>query len=144
MTFISVQEDRFLTDVLKTWQDFFKSDIAFDGVKFLVKQPDKDVGFELPSIVLKRVSEETWKLSRPRGYFGNWNNTATEVNDLYGYTYNTMYQFDIYCTTIADINKYSSLVYGKLKSPDGSDVFADGRVSESLIPLKDFAPGGQT
>lgn len=64
MAFLSVPEDRFLTDVLKTWLVLFTSDVEFNEVNVTPKQPDVDSEFQVPSLVLKRVSEEDWALTR--------------------------------------------------------------------------------
>lgn len=140
MTFVSIQEQDFLTSILKTWITLFSSDTAFWKVKVLPKFPDKDIEAKLPCIVVRRVSDDKWRLLRNSGYFWNIEGaTPEEIWRLHWYTYLAMYQFDIYATTIESMTQIASKVFAKLKSPDNSDVFADFRVWESCITLKDFS-----
>ena len=139
MAFVSVPEERFLINVTKTWLKFFSADVNFSDVNILPVNANIDNDFQLPSLVLRWVSDEKWTLSRLSGLHSTKIEGQTEVK-LRGYTYMTMYQFDLYTKTISDQNRLSSLIYSKLKSPTGADVFSAYGVKELIeIPLLDFA-----
>lgn len=118
MAFVSVQQETLLTDIIKTWINHFTSTWNFAGVNFRVDTPDTDIDLKLPLVVLKRVSNDTWSINRNAWYFWiNWwdaNNQTT----LYWYTYNSLVQFDIMCTTISECNKIQGFIYKALQ-PSG-------------------------
>ena len=55
MAFISVPEERFKTDVLKTRVSFLKTDENLAGVAVLTRRPDVDISLKLPNITISRV-----------------------------------------------------------------------------------------
>lgn len=140
MAFTSVPEERFLNDVLKTWIMYFKDDTNFSTLKLMPRNPDKDEGFDVPCLVVKRVSDQDWALTRMSGYHGRIEaDDPDEVGRLQGYTYMTTMQLDLYTTSINEQNSWSSLINQKIKSGLGHDVFANGGPTQTVIPLKDYA-----
>jgi hypothetical protein len=146
MVFITVPEERFKTDVLKTRISFLKNDEELSGVTVLSRRPDVDIWLKLPNIVISRVWKEDWELARLSGYHWESKRVATdspeEVWQLKGYTMTAMRQFDIMTKTIWEMNKIASIVERKLKSNDKSDIFANdwaGLPQTTVIPILDFA-----
>lgn len=141
MPFVTVPEDRFLTDILKTWITFFSSDVGFAQIPVRPDHPDVDTAFQLSCLVVKRVPPENWSLARLSGHHGSFPNADdAEVSVLKGYTYDAQYQFDVLAKSIAECNRVRGLVLQKLKNPAGGDVFANDDASVlGIIPVKDFS-----
>ena len=64
MSFLSVPEERFIFDVMRTRIMYFKSDENFALVNILASMPDIDESFKVPSLVLKRVAQDSRKVTR--------------------------------------------------------------------------------
>lgn len=130
MAFVWVQQETLLTDIIKTWIKFFKDTWDFQGINFRVTTPDTDKDLVLPLIVLKRVSNDTWSISRNGWYYWiNWGDATTETT-LYWHTYSSLMQFDIMTTTITEANRIEWLLY---KSLSPSSFW-----SRTQIPLRTF------
>lgn len=145
MAFISVPEERFKTDVLKTRIAFLKNDEELSGVTVLSRRPDIDIWLKLPNIVIYRVWKETWELARLSGYHGDSRRSPVdEPNQMWqlkGYTMTAMWQFDVMTKTVWEMNRISSVIERKLKSTNKVDLFAIdwfGLPQMTVIPLLDF------
>lgn len=137
--FRSVPEERFITDVHKTLLSYFAKDPELLGVKVMPKYADESVLFTEPTLLIFRTDLESWDLDRTSGFYGyNDKEGDTTKKYLYGYTYKTTFQFDIYGNTRVRVNDLTSLVYKKLRSFGGADVFANGGPTTTQIPLRDF------
>ena len=64
MTFVSIPEERFMEDVLKTWIEYFKTEPQLAGLNVTPKQPDETTTFSYPSMVVTRIAQETFALAR--------------------------------------------------------------------------------
>ena len=67
--FVTVPQQAFLTDVLKTWLSKLQDTVG-STVNVLPKYPDLNESLKLPVLVLTRVSDETMVLARNSGFFG--------------------------------------------------------------------------
>lgn len=67
MAFVTVPQQTFLTDVLKTWIQALQTAVT---VEVTPKHPDINKELKLPVLVLNRVSDETMVLARNSGFFG--------------------------------------------------------------------------
>ena len=116
MTFVSIQQETLLTDIIKTWIKYLTDTGEFLWIAFKLDTPDTDIDLKLPLIVLKRVSNDTWSVNRNGWHFRvNWWDATTETT-LYGYTYSSMIQFDIMTTTNTESNKIQGALYKALES----------------------------
>ena len=131
MAFVSVLKEDFLEDINKTWITFLQNSWLFTWIDFKVNMPDTDKNLKLPLIVLKRVSDDKWTLSRNNWYFGTRNNTNVLERQLYGYTYSAMIQFDIMTTSTWECNRIQGLLYSVLQPELIS--------YRTIIPLRHFA-----
>ena len=142
MAFISVPEERFKTDLLKTRIGFFKNDPELAGVSVLSRLPDIDTWLKLPNIVIARVGKEKWGLSRLSWY--HWDSkrstldSPNEVWQLKGYTLNAMRQINIMTKTIWEMDRISAIVERKLKQPEILANDWAGIQKWTVIPLLDF------
>ena len=131
MTFVSVQQETLLTDIIKSWVYYLNNTWNFIGVTFRTDTPDTEIQLTLPIIVLKRVSNDTWSNNRIGWYHWiNWGTSST-VNTLYWYTYSSLLQFDIMWTTTTECNKLQGFLYEALK---WSSIW-----SRTHIPIRRFA-----
>jgi len=130
MTFISVQQETLLTNIIKSWVYYLKNTWNFAGVNFRNTTPDTEIDLVLPIIVLKRVSNDTWSNNRIWGY--HWTNWDSEdsINTLYWYTYTSLIQFDIMWTTSTECNKLQGFLY---KALQWTSIW-----SRTHIPIRDF------
>lgn len=139
MSFTSVPEERLQLDILQTLITFFSEDPKFAELEVTPNHPDKDTEFKIPSLVVKRVSNEDWALSRLSGFHGYFNTKSDRsIARREGYTFSGLYQFDLYTANITDQMRYSGLIYSKLKSPTGQKVFANNSPRIIYIPVYDF------
>lgn len=146
MVFISVPEERFVTDVMKTWLTFLKDVPEFANVNILPRQPDVDVDFKYPAICMLRVEPEDWQVTR--NWWFHWRqpfdddpvtNPTFRIWKLLGYTYMTTYQFDIYSESIWQQNEIVSVLNRYLKNADWTDVFLTRWcATQTVLTLKDF------
>lgn len=147
MVFTTVPENRFVTDVMKTWLTFLRNIPELAGVAILPRQPDVDIDFALPTIALLRVDTENWEVTR-NGWFHGWQpfddnvltNPTYRIAKLMWYTYKTTYQLDIYAKSLNEKNELASVINRYLKNVDWTDVFlSKGCASQTVLPLVDFA-----
>lgn len=133
MAFTSVPEERFLTDVLKTWLTLFSENSNFSGVNITPNYPDKDTAFELPCIVVNRVGSARWVAQRLSGYYGVTSTASPGmVGEMKGLTYSAMYQLDVLSSSILQQQSIVSKINSILKGD------SDG-VNTTILPLKDFS-----
>lgn len=140
-TFVSTPRARFETDLMKTWVEFFKSDSAFSNLSIRTKHPNIDKDLVLPILVLTPVASEDWTLDRLAGYFGVLPKTgdATQQVRLEGFTFKTMYQFDLLTYTRGDQLAWKALIDEKLLHGSiGGNAFASDAPGHMIIPLLDF------
>lgn len=130
MAFVSVQQENLYNDIIKTWITHIKNTWDFTGVTFRVDTPDTDIALNLPTIVLKQVSNGEWDLNRVLWNFWEKNSDDDFVRTLYWYTYSTMFQFDIVTTTISENNILQWKLLNTIKP--ATDFF------DTLIPLRHF------
>lgn len=139
--FISVPEERFRTDILKTRISYFKNDSELAWVSVLSRKPDVDTDLKIPNICITRIWNENRTLARLSWFFDY---QSAEIDSatiwrLMWYTLTCSYQFDIMTKTIWDMNKYVSIVERKLKSNNSTDTFAElGGAYQTVIPILDF------
>lgn len=141
MAFISVPEERFITDLMKTWLQYFSKDPDFSKVHITPRQPDVDKDFSLPSLCIRLIGSGNWNTTRLSGYHGYrpTSLTDTTIGRLMGYTYFASYQLDMLAKWRWELDNYVAIINKKLKAFDWSDVFADkGWAVQTVIPLLDF------
>lgn len=140
-TFTTVPRLRFETDIFKTWLKFFKSDPNFERLSIRSKHPNIDKDLVLPILVLKPVSSEDWSLDRLSGYFGALDKIgdATRQVRLEGFSFKTMYQFDLLTYNRGDQLAWKSLIDEKLLYGSiGGNAFASNAPGHMIIPVLDF------
>lgn len=140
MAFVSVPEERIITDLQKTWLTLFSDDADFSEINIIPEGHDQDENFKLPSLVLKRVGAENFSLVRLQGFYGEHLIDNKNIGQLYGYRIEATYQFDILTTSVTDQSKYVGLVRKKLQYPDGESTFCgNSPISKVLlVTIKDW------
>ena len=131
MTFVTVQQQTLLNDIVKTWINYLKDTWDFTWINFKVATPDTDIELALPLIVAKRVWNDSWSINRNSWYFWIRGSNSTQEKILQGYTYSSLMQFDIMTTTITECNKIQWLIFQSLE--------ASTLWERTYIPLKTFS-----
>lgn len=140
MAFVSVPDERFMTDILKTWISYFKDDSAFTWLRITTKAPDETEKFTFPSLCIIRIGEEWFSLARTGWYYKSDIKTATTVWTLRWYRVATMYQLSLYAKTHTELLKRTMLINKKLQSSTMADQLATFNMpKQTVIPVLDYA-----